>query len=205
MAGIASKIAKTVAGTAAAAGIYYAGKQSGMKEALELEASDATGVLDGEAVLKKSVYPTPSESPEAFHAALNDRADSLRNRIFEQVYSEGSLEERFDKIVGNDYLSVEQTEIPVEQEPQENAPTEIESPITDSETTSEPEIAEATAQPEISIAEETTPLQTDDIDLKNAKTGDLDPYHRIQKALSTSEFFAEENDEERKPPEFEMP
>ena len=206
MAGIVSKIAKTVAGTAAAAGIYYAGKQSGKQEALGLRTSGIDYTLGVEAGPTKTACPTPPESPEAYHAALNDRANSLRNRIFEKAYSEGSIEERFDRLVGNAYLSIEQTEIPAEtdREPSEDAPQETPNPVNDPETTPTQESIETIAQTEAVEAEETAPQQNDVIDLKNAKTGDLDPYHRIQKALSTSEFFTEES-EGSKPPEFEMP
>ena len=211
MAGIGSKIAKTAAGAAAAAGFYYAGKKSGLQEAAELQASDAENLPDNETGPTKSAYASPTESPEAFHAALNDRADSLRERIYEKAFAEGSIEERFDRIVGVGYMTVEQAEIAVEAD---QAPSEEAVATADQISKPEAEPLQETPGPEFEsnaaaacadAAEEAKVPQDDEIDWKNAKTGDLDPYHRIQKALSNSEFFEEDGNSDQNPPEFTMP
>ena len=183
MAETAKKVAKAIGATAAGACLYFAGKQNGMEAALGSFDASASAGGSGEGNAQASTTRASSKTYDpnscttiAPREVINERANDLKNRIVEMSFSDGDLVDRFDRLVD---WGTDASKSAVS-EPIESAAQVVEEPPNPE---SDPEAKDP-----------------------SESTGNLDPYGKIERAISNSEFFGDDSSEEAgKPKPFSMP
>ncbi len=219
MAGTFKKIAKLAGIAAAGTGIYTAGRQTGINEAGTPESTTGNqkavttslertpniplpgvgssveeanaycravaSAAQDSATMQKSAsdllrmrVEEPAKMPASPRALINERAQGLKVRVVSSVYAEGNLIDRFDQIV---------------QGKNDDAPKEID---------------EAEVISSASESEETAVLDngSDAAEADVEKATELHPYAKIEDAISSSDFFEGNSDQQPNAPKpFSMP